>query len=997
MPKQQRKHLLNKILRPISATFEALVQVYGRVALFLYLRGLNVPGTRRLRDKLDGESLAALERRALIRDIRSQRFAVRHGPLWIRAIGDRGLRLLSINRVWVLFALKATVGFVLVALPIGIFVLVRGSLPVPERVPREEVELRLSASTRVRTDWLYTEPPFAAELSTPTDVYNYLAGPEKRNINVTPVLEPGVPAGLMHFGVGAYPRRVELLRGFLASDRSALKITRQRNVRIDVAGRNRLRARFYLLPKGGGQAWCRLEVRDHENKLILNAESLTPKNDTSPGGFISTSIRQRFTPAAVFGAGEIREFTLDTDHPPPELRIRVARLGQSQAGPSGIEGIGAPDAVAGGIAPFYSKPVGNMARGRALDDDECVYALGDFSFESEQVKPLPRRGVIFIVADTLRAKATRDSTLMPNVASFAQTQSAEFRLHQAQGNMTMPSISSMLTSIYPRQLGNVAFNYSLDPRLKSAHYAKNIPTLPSLARSLGYQTAAIGNLALISETLQGGVDFGFHNAIVLESPQYETRHITEEATRWLESYGESPFFLYLHYHTMHGPYRPPVQDLALLKLLTHPFGLRREQELYNGLARYFDREFGDLMGRLESLGLKDNVDIVLTADHGAQLEEQPFGFYKGIDAGVRGATRDKGHTLSQEEINVPFYVQIAGAPHLAGRKIEAPSAHVDVLPTFLNLLGGSQAHNSVDPKARSLWRGLDLSTALTRLSAEPLNNLLRTRDVIFSEGYRHSGVLLFGEDFAKNPIKYVRQFHPESVELYRHKWPWRRREKWFEPEQFFSVDAKSGAEKWLPFVTNDILARLRAKYLSLAPLGRVLRMQALFSGEVSFEVTLALENKAQTNQTDHTNQKDQHTQVLGVVDNLPKAVTHQQRVTPKGVVHIFQGQIQKGEEILLNFGHAVIQNIVVQTPLKFTACQAAVTFETASLVENLKLQTSCLYQLAPSRVLLANAPESERFFAVSLALVGESTARLEMNAAGDALAQALKDWGYAKD
>jgi hypothetical protein len=112
--------------------------------------------------------------------------------------------------------------------------------------------------------------------------------------------------------------------------------------------------------------------------------------------------------------------------------------------------------------------------------------------------------------------------------------------------------------------------------------------MASSMQNLGYRVGGIGWLSLFSEAMQGGVDLGFHNVVISETPEYEARQITEQMGSWLETYGDSPFFLYVHYNTMHGPYKPPLDKIDLSQFFSKPFGLNQKRQLYNGVGRYRD-------------------------------------------------------------------------------------------------------------------------------------------------------------------------------------------------------------------------------------------------------------------------------------------------------------------------------------------------------------------------------------------------------------------------
>ena len=960
LKRRMRELWFRFVVVPMSVVGAAFWLAYGRIALFLSMRGMSLPGTNTIRKQMSSETLAAYERKALIKNIKGQRYTLRHGPLWARSFADKLLRLVSRNRFWFLVVTKSFVGFVLVALPLGIFLLLRGWLPVPERVPVLEAKVQLKSRTQLRTDWLYTEAPFLAEASRPATQFQFLTSEFARGVRVTPVLEPSAPPGIFHFGIGSYPGRVDLLRGFLMSEKAPLVIPRQRVVHIDIEGRNRLRARFYLFPQPQGRGFCRLEVRDRSGKLLMSSEAQTPPK-TTPENRTSLSVqfKNRFTPAATSDSvnSGIKEFILDTDNPPDELHVSVAPLRQ----PANAAVLPGTRSVLAAVAdlPSFVKPARSAALGKDLKDENCIYALGDFGFEWEQVRPLARRGVVLIVVDSLRASAAYDPKLMPRLNNFAKNSALALRQHRAQSNESFASMGSLLTSRYPREFRSVAFQNPPGDAARELFLREKWLTLPMFMREKGYRTAALGGVSKITETMPGGVDFGFHDAVVFEAPQYETRHVTEEAMAWLERYGDAPFFLLLNYRTMRGPYRPPLENLDVKKALAHPFGLRHETELYNGLARYFDSEFETLLGKLTQLGIVDDVDLLVTSSQGAQLELQPFGYFPGVPTSLQAATRSDGHTLLDEELRVPLLMRIAGMPHLAGVEVRQPSAHTDLFPTLAALVAerteqsAAEQPSSVQASSAPVRRGLNLYRPLQDLTKARLETLLAGRKSIRAEGARHTGLLLFGDEFAANPMKYVRQFEPDESNLDLISWPYRTHQKWFAPEQFSAVDLHLENETPLAQVSAFALRKMREQDLQVSLSERQLKLVFKFSGPANFSLQFAEEGLKPV-----------------VIERQPNTLSVSRRKTQGAVFQEFSGVVSFDDILLVNFGDAELVGLKVAEGSRqiLVGCPAAFTFEPSAFVLAAQNRQLCLFSRPLDLFVKNNYSENERPIAVHFVL-----------------------------
>ena len=100
-----------------------------------------------------------------------------------------------------------------------------------------------------------------------------------------------------------------------------------------------------------------------------------------------------------------------------------------------------------------------------------------------------------------------------------------------------------------------------------------------------------------------------------------------------------------------------------------------------------DDQVGRLRNELQQLGLSDNTIVIFTSDNGSALLEQagddPAAAEYLFSAGMKGAKGDiydGGH-------RVPFFV--SAPPGLVGdpRDVDALTAHIDVLPTLLEVIG----------------------------------------------------------------------------------------------------------------------------------------------------------------------------------------------------------------------------------------------------------------------------------------------------------------------
>lgn len=181
-----------------------------------------------------------------------------------------------------------------------------------------------------------------------------------------------------------------------------------------------------------------------------------------------------------------------------------------------------------------------------------------------------------------------------------------------------------------------------------------------------------------------------------------------EAMKFVESKKDEPFFLYLATNAPHGPYivgkewSEPYQKTATW----------RNGANFYGMVANFDHNVGLLREQLEELGIAENTIFIFLTDNGtaagAKFEGLTSEAVEGFNAGLRGkksSIYDGGH-------RVPFFIHWPGGNLTGGRDLDHLAAHLDVLPTLVELCGVSlpEAHNT---------DGLSFATALNVPNTAP--------------------------------------------------------------------------------------------------------------------------------------------------------------------------------------------------------------------------------------------------------------------------------------
>jgi len=151
----------------------------------------------------------------------------------------------------------------------------------------------------------------------------------------------------------------------------------------------------------------------------------------------------------------------------------------------------------------------------------------------------------------------------------------------------------------------------------------------------------------------------------------------DQAIRFMEADPGPPFFVYLATNAMHAPHIVPEQYAAPYRNLAIP----EDRANFYGMIANFDENMGKLFRRLRELQLDENTMVIFTADHGTAAGFDPA-TGEGYNAGLRGkkgSMYDGGHRVNC------FFRWQGELP--AGKVVDSLTAHVDILPTLIELCG----------------------------------------------------------------------------------------------------------------------------------------------------------------------------------------------------------------------------------------------------------------------------------------------------------------------
>ncbi len=277
---------------------------------------------------------------------------------------------------------------------------------------------------------------------------------------------------------------------------------------------------------------------------------------------------------------------------------------------------------------------------------------------------------------------------------------------------THPAHTSMLT-------GCDALRHQIIAQGGQNVLSPDVPTLAEILKGLGYWTGAADNLG---RWFSRGFDLyeGYQWAPDPEGRWRKGEAVTAAALRVLRQAAaqERPWFMFVHYWDAHTPYLPPAPFHRMFyggderdpgnqsmdaPLSFPPFMHYFRQWLdgvtdirfpiaeYDASLAYMDTCLAHLFGHLDALGLSGQTLVVVTADHGEEMDEHGMWF--------------DHHGLYDTNVRVPLILRMPGTVP-AGARCPGQVRLFDIPPTVLDLLGRAELAAELNMQGRSLLPAL---------------------------------------------------------------------------------------------------------------------------------------------------------------------------------------------------------------------------------------------------------------------------------------------------
>ncbi|WP_200977786.1 arylsulfatase [Echinicola sp. 20G] len=354
--------------------------------------------------------------------------------------------------------------------------------------------------------------------------------------------------------------------------------------------------------------------------------------------------------------------------------------------------------------------------------------------------------IIFVLADDLGygdlSCYGQQKFTTPHIDKLAKS-GMLFTNHYAGTSVCSPSRASLMTG---QHTGHVAIrdNRSLDPapygfREREGQFPlpDSIQTLPEVLKSKGYVTGAFGKWGLGGPGTEGtpnnqGFDefYGYvcqslahnyypdhlwHNdeKVLLSANDeggygsYSPDLMHEKALEFIDSNKDQPFFLFVSSPLPHAELIAPKEKMDKFKGSISPGkpfrgvdegpafrkgGLASQDQphlVFAAMVTALDRQVGEVMEKLQKLGLEENTIVIFTSDNGPHQEGGGDPAYFNSNGPLRGIKRD----LYEGGIRVPLIVSWPGTIE-AGSTNDHISAFWDFYPTLSEVGGLKKPPNS---------------------------------------------------------------------------------------------------------------------------------------------------------------------------------------------------------------------------------------------------------------------------------------------------------------
>ncbi len=168
-------------------------------------------------------------------------------------------------------------------------------------------------------------------------------------------------------------------------------------------------------------------------------------------------------------------------------------------------------------------------------------------------------------------------------------------------------------------------------------------------------------------------DTYFVNGELKQFTGYCTDIWFDESIKFIKANKDKPFLAYISTNAPHDPYYCPEK---YAKPYTENPSV--PNAAFYGMITNIDDNMAKLMSTLDEEGLAKNTILIFMTDNGTAAGTKGGKGYDGGMRGKKGSEYEGGH-------RVPFMIRWPNGKIATGKSIETLTAHIDILPTFIDL------------------------------------------------------------------------------------------------------------------------------------------------------------------------------------------------------------------------------------------------------------------------------------------------------------------------
>ena len=294
-----------------------------------------------------------------------------------------------------------------------------------------------------------------------------------------------------------------------------------------------------------------------------------------------------------------------------------------------------------------------------------------------------------------------EDLVTPHMDALAAS-GVRFTQFYAAAPVCSPSRAGLLTGRTPLRAG-LPGNVPIPLRQTGAGLPTEEVTLAEMMRADGYHTAHVGKWhlghSLEKQPNAQGFDESFGHLVgcidnyshffywngpnrhdlwrngeeVFYPGQFFPDLTVQEVNGFMEEHQQDPFFIYWAINVPHYPYQGSKAWLEKYQNVPSP---RRE---YASFVSTMDEKIGEVLDKLDELGLRDNTIVIFQSDHGHSCEERAF-----FGGGNAGPYRGAKFSMFEGGIRVPALISWPGTI-AAGQVRDQLAVSMDWMPTMAEL------------------------------------------------------------------------------------------------------------------------------------------------------------------------------------------------------------------------------------------------------------------------------------------------------------------------